>query len=90
MSFVLVVMPHPVKVPSYPRSLVPCACQRFKQPSQRAKMAAIVGLLDVGFPKLFLRLRTKFQTSDFPTTLAKWFFIKSAIDSIELAFYHHH
>jgi hypothetical protein len=23
-------------------------------------------------------------------TLAKWFFIKSAIDSIELAFYHHH
>jgi hypothetical protein len=41
-------------------------------------------------PKLFLRLRTELQPSDFPMTLAKWFFIKSAIDSIELAFYHHH
>ena len=63
---------------------------RFKQPLQRAKKATIVGRLNVRFPKLFLRLRTEFQTSDFPMTLAKWFFIKSAIDSIGLAFYHHH
>jgi hypothetical protein len=57
---------------------------------QRAKKATIVGRLNVSFPKLFLRLRTEFQTSDFPMTLAKWLFIKSAIDSIGLAFYHHH
>ena len=41
-------------------------------------------------PKTFLRLLTKNQASDFPMTLAKWFFIKSDIDSIGLAFYHHH
>jgi hypothetical protein len=36
----------------------------------------------------FLRLRTKSQTSDFPTTLAKWFFENSLVDSKGLEFYH--
>ena len=39
-------------------------------------------------PKLFLRLRTKSQTSDFPLTLAKWFFENSLVDSKGLEFYH--
>jgi hypothetical protein len=42
------------------------------------------------FPKLFLRLSPKSQTSDFPMTLAKWFFEKLPIDSKRLAFYHRH
>ena len=42
------------------------------------------------FPKLFLRLLTKSQTSDFPMTLAKWFFENSLIDSKGLEFYHRH
>src|SRR5450759_497720 len=41
-------------------------------------------------PKLFLRLRTKFHTSDFPMTLAKWFFDNSLVDYKGLEFYHHH
>ena len=41
-------------------------------------------------PKLFLRLRTKFHTSDFPMTLAKWFFENSLVDSKGLEFYHRH
>jgi hypothetical protein len=41
-------------------------------------------------PKLFLRLLTKSQTSDFPMTLAKWFFDNSLIDYKGLEFYHHH
>src|SRR5712691_674560 len=41
-------------------------------------------------PKLFLRLRTKSQTSDFPMTLAKWFFENSLVDSKGLEFYHCH
>jgi hypothetical protein len=41
-------------------------------------------------PKLFLRLLTKSQTSDFPMTLAKWFFENSLVDSKGLEFYHHH
>jgi hypothetical protein len=77
-------------VPSPPRARRFCRLNGFKQPLQRAKRATIVGRFNVSFPKLFLRLRTKFQTSDFPMTLAKWFFIKSAIDSIGFAFYHHH
>jgi len=39
-------------------------------------------------PKLFLRLLTKSQTSDFPMTLAKSFFAKSLVDSKGLEFYH--
>lgn len=41
-------------------------------------------------PKLFLRLLTKFETSDFPMALAKWFFDDSLIDHKEVAFYHRH
>ena len=41
-------------------------------------------------PKLFLRLRTEFQTPDFPMTLAKWFFDNSLVDYKGLEFYHHH
>jgi hypothetical protein len=41
-------------------------------------------------PKLFLRLLTKSQTSDFPMTLAKWFFDNSLVDYKGLEFYHHH
>jgi hypothetical protein len=41
-------------------------------------------------PKLFLRLLTRSQTSDFPMALAKWFFEKLLIDFKRLAFYHHH
>jgi hypothetical protein len=41
-------------------------------------------------PKLFLRLRTKSQTSDLPMTLAKWFFENSLVDSKGLEFYHRH
>jgi len=39
-------------------------------------------------PKLFLRLLTKSQTSDFPMTLAKWFFDNSLVDYKGLEFYH--
>jgi hypothetical protein len=38
-------------------------------------------------PKLFLRLCAKTETSDFPTTLAR-FYEKLLIDSKRLAFYH--
>ena len=48
------------------------------------------GLISAKFPKLFLRLRTESQTSDFPMTLAKWFYEKLVIDSKRLAFYHHY
>jgi hypothetical protein len=41
-------------------------------------------------PKLFLRLLTKSQTSDFPMTLAKWFFDNSLVDYKGLEFYHHY
>jgi len=41
-------------------------------------------------PKLFLRLRTKFHTSDFPMPLAKSFFAKSLVDYKGLEFYHRH
>src|ERR1017187_6743637 len=41
-------------------------------------------------PKLFLRLRMKSRTSDFPLTLAKWFFENSLVDSKGLEFYHRH
>ena len=44
----------------------------------------------VDLPKTFLRLLTKSKASDFPMTLAKWFFAKSLIDSKGLAFYHYH
>jgi len=47
-----------------------------------------VSRLAFRFPKLFLRLQTKSQTSDFPMTLAKWFFEKALIDSKGLAVYH--
>ncbi len=47
-------------------------------------------MLLVILPKLFLRLLTKFQTSDFPTTLVKWLFENLLVDRKELAFYHHH
>jgi len=40
-------------------------------------------------PKLFLRLLTKSQSSDFPMTLAKWFFDNSLVDCKGLEFYHH-
>jgi hypothetical protein len=42
------------------------------------------------FPKTFLRLRTKFQTANFPMTLAKWFVENSLVDSKGLGFYDHH
>ena len=41
-------------------------------------------------PKLFLRLRTKSQTPDFPMTLAKWFFGNLLVDDKGLEFYHRH
>jgi len=41
-------------------------------------------------PKLFLRLLTKSRTSDFPMTLAKWFFDNSLVDYKGLEFYHQH
>ena len=42
------------------------------------------------FPKLFLRLRTKSQISDFPVPLAKWFFDNLLVDYKGLEFYHRH
>ena len=45
---------------------------------------------DANLPKSFLRLRTKSQTSDFPTTLAKRFFDNLLVDHKEVAFYHRH
>src|SRR6516164_3804603 len=62
----------------------------FCQPLQRAKKATMAGRLTVSFPKLFLRLRTKFQTSDSPMTLAKWFFDYLLVDHKGVAFYHRH
>jgi hypothetical protein len=41
-------------------------------------------------PKLFLRLLTKSQTSDFPITLGKWFFDNLLVDYKRLEFYHRH
>jgi hypothetical protein len=41
-------------------------------------------------PKLFLRLRTKSQTSDFPMTLTKWFFDNLLVDYKGLEFCHRH
>jgi hypothetical protein len=41
-------------------------------------------------PKLFLRLPTKIQASDYPMTLAKRFFEFSLVDYKGLEFYHHH
>src|SRR6266853_409802 len=41
-------------------------------------------------PKLFLRLPTKIQASDYPLTLAKPFFHFSLVDNKEVRFYHLH
>jgi hypothetical protein len=41
-------------------------------------------------PKLFLRLPTKIQASDYPLTLAKPFFHFPLVDSKEVRFYHRH
>src|SRR5260370_3473903 len=41
-------------------------------------------------PKLFLRLPTKIQASDYPLTLAKPFFHFLLVDNKEVRFYHHH
>ena len=41
-------------------------------------------------PKLFLRLPTKIQASDYPPTLTKPFFHFSLVDNKEVRFYHLH
>src|SRR6266853_409863 len=41
-------------------------------------------------PKLFLRLPTKIQASDYPLTLTKPFFHFSLVDNKEVRFYHLH
>jgi len=41
-------------------------------------------------PQLHVFWIAKFQTSDFPMTLAKWFFDNSLVDHKRLELYHHH